>query len=159
MLMSIAATVALTEWSERTVWRRFSGSMVKDEKSPHRSMVPFDDIQPHLCIPLEPEEIAVLGKADAGDAESQHEVALLFLARHQPKRAMYWLELAVKHGYADAMNLLGTCYLEGNGLPRDHNLGIVWIAQAAAHGHLISQRQMDGLRGRLDPPRGVDEVV
>jgi len=152
MLMSIAATITLTGWSERTVWRRFAGHIVKTEHSDGRSMIPFEVIQPHLCIPVEPEDIPVLEQADAGDPEAQNEVALLFLSNQKPEGAIYWLELASKHQHADSMNLLGTCHLEGTGVPKNENLGIAWIAKAAANGHVISQLQMDFIRGRKNPP-------
>ena len=152
MLLSIAATMTLTGWSERTVWRRFAGHIVKSEISNRRSTIPLDAIAPHLCLPLAPEDLPVLERADAGDVESQHAVALLLLSSGKPEGAIDWLELAAKHGHADAMNLLGTCYIEGNGRPKDENLGIVWIAKAAALGHVISQRQMDFIRGRERKP-------
>jgi len=149
MLVSIAATATLTGWSERTVWRRFSERLAKTEKSHGRSMIPFDAVQPHLCIPLTPDELPLLAAADAGDAESQSAIALIFLSNDQPKSAIRWLELAAKQGDADAMNLLGVCSIKGEGLPQDDNLGIAWIAKAAACGHALSQRQIAGLRGRL----------
>jgi TPR repeat protein len=155
MLMSIAATMTLTGWSERTVWRRFAGNIVKSQISNRRSTIPFEAIAPHLCLPLAPEDLPVLEQADAGDAASQNEVALLLLARHQPKGAIYWLELAAKQGHADAMNLLGICYLEGTGRTKDDNLGLVWIAQAAAHGHVIAQRQMDFIHGRSEKLKNI----
>ncbi|AFL72844.1 tetratricopeptide repeat protein [Thiocystis violascens] len=153
MLISVTATAMLTGWSERTVWRRFSGHIVKSETSSGRSMVPLDLVQPHLCISLSPEDALVLAKADAGDADAQNEVALLFLTEGKPEWAIGWLELAAKHGHADAMNLLGTCYIEGNGVPKNDNLGIAYIAKAAANGHVISQRQMDFIRGRPETPK------
>ena len=152
MLVSIAATVTLTGWSERTVWRRFSSALARTEKLNGRSMIPFEVIQPHCCIPLEPADLSVLEAADAGDAESQNAVALMFLSKSKLKSAIRWLELAAKQGHADAMNLLGMCSIKGEGLPQDDNLGIAWIAKAAAQGHVISKLQIDGIRGRSDPP-------
>lgn len=116
-------------------------------------MVPLDLVQPHLCLSLSPEDALVLANADAGDADAQNEVALLFLTEGKPEWAMGWLELAAKHGHADAMNLLGTGYIEGNGVPKNENLGIAWIAKAAANGHVISQRQMDFFRSRPETPK------
>ncbi|AFL74424.1 tetratricopeptide repeat protein [Thiocystis violascens] len=150
MLMSIAATMTLTGWSERTVWRRFAGHIVKNETSNRRSTIPFEAIAPHLCIALAPEDLPVLEQADAGDSDSQHAMALLFLSQGKPEGAIGWLELAAKHDDADAMNLLGICSVEGNGLPKDENLGIAWIAKAAALGHVISQRQMDFIHDRSE---------
>jgi TPR repeat protein len=70
---------------------------------------------------------------------------LLFLANQQPASALYWLELAAGQGHTDAMHWLGRCHIEGNGLPKNEELGIMWLSKAAAHGHLISRYQMDRL--------------
>ena len=59
---------------------------------------------------------------------------------------MYWLELAAKQQLADAMQLLGRCYLEGNGLTKDENLAIMWIAKAASLGHSIALAQIQSIR-------------
>jgi TPR repeat protein len=40
---------------------------------------------------------------------------------------------------------MGRAYAEGTGVPRDDNLGVMWIAKAAAGGHLISQAQISGM--------------
>ncbi|SBT03982.1 Sel1 repeat protein (fragment) [Candidatus Accumulibacter aalborgensis] len=105
-------------------------------------MIPLDLIMPHLCLPLEPEDIEVLEKADAGDAEAQNELALIFLSNDKPKSAVYWLELAAKQNFADSMSLLSRCYMDGNGVSHDKNVGIMWLAKAAAFGHVIAQAQM-----------------
>ncbi|MGZ5028874.1 MAG: hypothetical protein ACXV9T_16965, partial [Methylobacter sp.] len=65
---------------------------------------------------------------------------------NKQKSAVYWLELAAKQSLADAMHLLGRCYLEGNGLAKDENLGIMWIAKAASLGHPIALAQIQSIR-------------
>ncbi|MBK5965258.1 hypothetical protein CCR95_14460 [Thiocystis minor] len=155
MLLSIAATMTLTGWSERTVWRRFAGHIVKNGTSNRRSMIPFEVIEPHLCLALAPEDLPALEQADAGDADSQHALALLFLSKDKPEGAIDWLEHAAKHDHADAMNLLGICSIEGNGRPKDETLGIAWIAKGAALGHVISQRQMEFIHDRSEKLKNI----
>ena len=148
MKLSLPAAITLTDWSERTFWRKFADGSLARETVNGKSMINFNLIEPHLCLPIEPEDIAVLESADAGDAEAQNEVALIFLSRYRPKGAIYWLEQAAKQNYADAMNLLSQCYMQGSGVPRNENTGVMWLAKAAELGHVISQRQMQGLCDR-----------
>ena len=112
-------------------------------------MVDFNAIKPHVCIPLEEEDIQLIKDADSGDAEAQNDLALLFLANSKPRAAIYWLELAAKHEYADAMHWLGRCHIDGNGVLQDENLGMMWLAKAAAQGHAISQAQMQAMRDKF----------
>ena len=147
--ISLAAAITITEWSERTFWRRFADGSLTRENEQGRSMIPFDLIRPHMCMPLDTEDLPVLAGADAGKAEAQNDLALIFLANGKPKGAVYWLELAAKQDYASAMNWLGRCYIEGNGVPKDENLGIMWISKAAAHGDKISQGQMQAILDRF----------
>ena len=63
--------------------------------------------------------------------------------------AIYWLELAARQDYADAMHWLARCYLDGNGVAPDEYLGLMWLSKAAAHGHRISQGQLQVMRDRF----------
>jgi hypothetical protein len=151
-LISIASAITLTEWSESTFRRRIAdGSLKREfETGPSgRAMVSFDAIKPHACIPLENEDFALIKDADSGNAEAQNDLALLFLAKHTPRGAIYWLELAARQEYPDAMHWLGRCHLDGNGVLQDDNLGMMWLAKAAARGHTISQVQMQAMRDRF----------
>ena len=147
-LITLPAAITLTEWSERTFWRKFADGSLARETVNGKAMISFDLIKPHLCLALSPEDLSVLASAVAGDAEAQNEMALIFLANKKPKGAIYWLEQAAKQGCADAMNLLSQCYMKGSGVPQDENTGMIWLAKAATLGHLISQCQMQGLRNR-----------
>lgn len=147
-IISIASAITLTEWSESTFRRRIAeGVLTREfEAGPGgRAMVRFDAIQPHVCISLEKEDISLVGEADLGNAEAQNDLALLFLKNTKPRAALYWLELAAKQEYTDAMHWLGRCYIDGNGVAQDNNLGIMWLAKAASQGHAMSQAQMDAM--------------
>ncbi|MBK8317737.1 MAG: sel1 repeat family protein [Betaproteobacteria bacterium] len=152
-LITLPAAITLTEWSERTFWRKFADGSLARETVNGKAMISFELIKPHLCLALSPDDLAILASAVAGDAEAQNEMALIFLANEKPKNAIYWLEQAAKQGCADAMNLLSQCYMKGSGVPQDENTGMIWLAKAATQGHLISQCQMQGLRNRNGPNR------
>lgn len=152
-LITLPAAITLTEWSERTFWRKFADGSLARETVNGKAMISFELIKPHLCLALSPDDLAILASAVAGDAEAQNEMALIFLANGKPKNAIYWLEQAAKQGCADAMNLLSQCFMKGSGVPQDENTGMIWLAKAATLGHLISQCQMQGLRNRNGPNR------
>ncbi len=109
-------------------------------------MLSWDDVSRYLCTPISPEDLPRLLRADSGDAEAQNDIGQFFSTGGQNKAAIYWLQQAAQQDHADAMQWLGRCYVSGEGVPKDDNLGLMWIAKAAAHGHVIAQAQMNGLR-------------
>lgn len=150
--LSLQAVITLTEWSERTVRRRLSDGTLKcavDSGTYNKTLICFDSIRQDVCIPLSAEDIELIKRADGGDAEAQTDLALLFFAHVKPKSAMYWLELAAKQNYPDAMQWLGGCYLHGEGVAADENLAVMWIAKAASFGHTIAMRQIEAMGSRL----------
>jgi TPR repeat protein len=146
--VSLQAATTLTEWSERTIRRRLADGSLKcaTDGSHYKTMICFDSIKHDICITLDSDDFELLKTADAGDATSQNDLALLFLENGKLKSAVYWLELAAKQNFTDAMHLLGCCYLDGNGLPKDDNLAIMWIAKAASLGHSIAIAQIQSMR-------------
>ena len=59
-LISLAAAITLTEWSERTFWRRFADGSVKKEVEGGgngKSMVHLDSIKPYITLPLDADEM------------------------------------------------------------------------------------------------------
>lgn len=147
--ISLQAASTLTEWSERTIRRRLADGTLQcaaDNEAHYKTMICFDSIKHDICIALEADDIELLKTADSGDAKAQNDLALLFLENNKLKSAVYWLELAAKQNFTDAMHLLGRCYLEGNGLPKDDSLAIMWIAKAASLGHSIALTQIQSMR-------------
>lgn len=146
--ISIQAVVTLTEWSLRTIRRRIADGTLRcvNNEDEIKTMISFDSIKNDSCIPLNHDDIELIMNADTGDAEAQNDLAVLFLEHHKPQSALYWLELATKQGFADAMHLLGTCYLKGHGVAKDNNLAIMWIAKAASLGHPIALAQIKSIR-------------
>ena len=147
--ISLQAATTLTEWSERTIRRRIADGTLKcaaNREDHYKRMICFDSIKHDICIPLDQDDIELIKNADAGDAKAQNDLALLFLENNKLKSAVYWLELASKQNVADSMQLLGRCYLNGNGLSKDNNLAIMWIAKAASLGHSIALAQIQSIR-------------
>ncbi|WP_285258816.1 SEL1-like repeat protein [Halopseudomonas bauzanensis] len=46
------------------------------------------------------------------------------------------------------MHNLAKLYFQGIGVPQDENTGLMWLAKAAAHGHVIAEQQMAALMQR-----------
>lgn len=153
MNLSLAAACSLTEWSMRTLWRRLGEGALPQFKEKGRVLIPLDAIAHHLAFSLTADEMQLLEQADQvhqgnGSSEAQNELALILLGHAKPKGAFYWLKSAAEQGHADAMNLLGLCYLQGEGVPRDEAKGTMWLAKSAALGHPISRRQIEVIRTR-----------
>jgi len=157
-MISIAAAKTLTEWSERTLWRRISDgtlARIDDNTFEDKAKICLDSIKPYICVSLGPEDFDLIESADAGNAEAQTDLALIFLANAKSESAIYWLKLAAKQDYAEAMHWIGRCYTDGNELPKNESLGIMWIAKAAAQCHVISQGQMQAI---IDKITGKDSL-
>lgn len=146
-MISLPTAITLTEKSERTLWRLIADGSIRREMDAGKAVIDLASLKPYLCLPLD--DLALVQAADHGDAVAQTDLALIFLANGKPKGAVEWLEQAAGQAYPDAMYWLGRCYIDGEGLAQDENLGLIWIAKAAADGHLISIAQMAGMRGRF----------
>ena len=151
-MISIAAAITLTELSKRTLWRRISdGSLIRldDNAINDKAKISLESIKSYICVHLEPEDFELIERADAGNAEAQTDLALIFLSHEKPESAVYWLKMAIKQDNLEAMHRLGHCYIDGYGLPKDDYLGIMWIAKAASQGHVIAQAQIQAMVGKF----------
>lgn len=82
--------------------------------------------------------------AEAGDAEAQDRVALLFQkGEGVPKddaKAVAWFSKAAEQGNADAEGNLGALYFLGSGgLPKNAPLAVSWMRKSAEHGNVTMQ--------------------
>lgn len=146
--ITLQAAMTLTEWSERTLRRRVADGTVQaanETASSNKTLILLDSIKQDSCIPLQADTLALLKQADAGDAYAQTDLALLFCVHGKTKSGLYWLELAAKQNFADALHWLGYCYLRGEGVAQNDNLAMMWIAKAAAQGHVIARAQIEAL--------------
>ena len=118
-------------------------------------MLSWNEVAPLICIPLTPEDVNFVLRADASDAEAQNDTGQIFSMCGKHEAALYWIQQAAQQGYPDAMQCLGRFYLRGEGVQKDENLGVMWIAKAASYGHVIAQAQMDALWPKY---RGVQRI-
>ncbi|QEA11807.1 MULTISPECIES: hypothetical protein [Comamonas] len=159
---------ALTGRSVRTWQRRVEQGLV-ERLGEGRTLVPFDALVPELAVAIAPADLPLLARADGGDATAQAELgALLALealagaagTHAQADRgrsagaaaALYFLQAGADQGSADAMHWLALLHAAGlagggNGHEGDGGkaLALMWLARAAAHGHVIARAQLAGL--------------
>jgi len=149
-VISLDTACAITERSKSTWWRRIAkGNFTRvADDARGRAMLLWSEVVPHICVPIEAENQHFILLADAGNAEAQDDIGQLFLMSEKHQAAFYWFQQAAQQNYPDAMQWLGHCYVNGKGVQKDENLGMMWIAKAAALGHVIAQGQMKGLINR-----------
>lgn len=115
--LSLDASVAITGMSRSTLWRRVTDGTIgrgdKDGRS--RAMLALDDVLGLVDVVLSAEDIAMLLRADAGDADAQADMGALFYVAGAHKAALYWLNEAAAQNNAEAMQWLGTAYASGGG--------------------------------------------
>ncbi|WP_177142581.1 tetratricopeptide repeat protein [Variovorax sp. YR216] len=149
--VSIQSVIAMTGRSQRTWLRRIEEGAVRKLKpdARGRARIALEDVVAQIPCKLTPEDRVLLVQADQGDAEAQADTGELFFSAGLPHAGRYWLELAAEQGYPNAMQCLARCYLSGEGAPKDEDMAIRWLADAAARGHFIAREQMRALRGGL----------
>ena len=152
--ISLDSAIIVTEISKRTLWRRLTDGQIarleNDERG--RAMLALEDLVPLLCISVKPDDYELFVDADRGDVEAQNDLALLFLEADKPEIALYWLQSAATDQQSvvsvDAMHNLAKLYFKGIGVEKNENTGLMWLAKAAAHGHVIAEQQMAALMQR-----------
>ena len=150
--LSLDAAVALTGISRSTLWRRAAdGALAKGEKDARgRATVALGAalalMRESTRVRLSDEDVAVLLQADAGDAPAQADMGALLYVAGAREPALYWLRAAAEQGSAEAMQWLGAAHAAAHG-EQDDKLAVMWLAKAAALGHPIARRQVEGLLG------------
>ncbi len=146
--VSLQTAIALTGISERTLRRRIANGeiIIPRHEKQYRTMFPLEYLKNNIDAQLEQNDMEIIKNADFGDVQAQSDVGLIFLEQGKYNLAIYWLELAANRNYPDAMHLLGKCYLNGDGVIKDSNTAIMWIAKAASLGHSVAIEQMKYIR-------------
>lgn len=150
--ISLMAAATVTNKSKRSLWRLVSdGGLVRGPVDAQgRATVSLISVREHVATSLSDAEWTLLVSADRGDAEAQNDMALFFLAAGMDEHAHYWLGLAAKQNHGDALHWLARCHFRGlAGADPDQNLGMMYLAKAAAAGHVISQMQIKGMQPQL----------
>lgn len=145
--ISLDATIVITEKSRRTWWRRIAEGVISrtSDDARGRAMLSWVDVAAYVCIPMTAEDLEIMLRADAGNADAQNDIGQLFSIAGKHEAALYWLQQAAEQRNADAMQWLSHCHLSGNGVPKDDYLGVMWLAKAASYGHVIATLQMKAL--------------
>jgi len=154
--LSLEAAIAVTGLSRSTLWRRMDCGLINShgKDARNRVLLRLDDVLPLTGVALGEEDLAMLLRADAGDAEAQADMGALFYAAGAEKTALYWLGEAAAQDNAEAMQWLATAHASGGRAQndRDDHLTVMWLAKSAALGHAIARQQMDellrGLQGK-----------
>lgn len=148
--VSLGTAMVILRTSRRTLWRRVSEGEVRraGEDSRGRTLLNGEDVAKLLGAPLEDDEVALFGPADADDATAQNELGMAFAEAGDDEMAVYWWRRAADLGDGDSMQLLGQAYASGAGVQRDEHLALSWLNKAAAVGHAIAQAQTQGLMPR-----------
>lgn len=174
--LSLEAAVVMTGMGRSTLWRHMAnGNLAKGtEDARGRATLVMDGVLPamreYLGLDWAADDLALLQQADAGDAGAQADLgAWLYVEAHgaeqghaglvpgrprSPVRdvALHWLQQAAAQGNADAMHWMGlACAQDGPG--HDHEV-LMWLAQAATHGHAIARWQMAALLAGVGLDRG-----
>ena len=165
--ISLNTAAILTGRSMRTWQRRIEEGLVPRLGDGRGALVPFSAVRPALAVDLSDEDVQMLVRADQGGAAAQADVGALFAlaalqeAKGRPAAplnrggggggggsimaAMHFLTQAAGQGEADAMHWLGMLHAAGLCEGDGQALALMWVAKAAAHGHVIAQRQLAGL--------------
>ena len=138
--ISVTTAAALAGVDRRTV-RRWLGD----------GEIALAAVLQHAGLNLEPTDVEAVLLADAGDAEGCADLALVLSMQGHHSRAIEFIQRAADKGHADAMHWLARAYLEGNGVPRDDNVGLMWLARSASLGHAISAAQIAALLSQRRP--------
>ncbi len=81
--------------------------------------------------------------AEAGDAEAQHGLGLMYQAgrgvESDPAQAAAWFRRAAEQGFARAQTALGDVYARGDGVVGDMGEALAWWRKAAEQGSVRAQ--------------------
>lgn len=99
--------------------------------------------------------------ADAGSAEGQHRLALVFVTgdagvARNPARAVELFEKAAAQGHRRAQLNIGTLYFRGQGVQRDLIQARAWLEQAATDGDVYATYALGRALSESAPPASAD---
>ena len=173
--ISLDAAVAITGISHSTLRRRVSdGTLEKyGQDARRRILLALDEVLQWVLVPLKEDDIAMLLRADAGDAAAQADMGALFYVAGARDAALYWLQEAAAQDDTEAMYWLAIAHAQQGRNFADKrqatsdkrqatsdkrqatsdkrqatsdNFAIMWLAKAAALGHPVAQAQLEQLR-------------
>ena len=112
--ISLDAAVAITGISHSTLRRRVSdGTLEKyGQDARRRILLALDEVLQWVLVPLKEDDIAMLLRADAGDAAAQADMGALFYVAGARDAALYWLQEAAAQDDTEAMYWLAIAHAQ-----------------------------------------------
>lgn len=147
--VSLSTAMALSDLSESTFRRRIRSGEIRllpagDAGGPEG--VDIDAVAAYLNTDIAFGHWELVREADRGDALAQTELALVLQRHRKFRAAVYWLQLAAKRNDSHALHWLARCHMEGRGVARNEDRGIMLLARSALLGNVISAHQLAALR-------------
>ncbi len=102
--------------------------------------------------------------ANAGNAEAQHNLAMLYRAGKGVKKdlasSLKWFRRAAEQGIADAQYYLGYMYDNGEAVEKSAQYAFIWYRKAAEQGHGLAQINLGVLyvSGEPSVPQDVEQA-
>lgn len=147
--VSLSTAMTLSDLSESTFRRKLRRGEIRLLPAPEpggREGVAIDLNVLYLDARIVAGHWEVVEEADRGDASAQTELALILQKHRKCRAAVYWLQLAAKRNDSHALHWLARCHLEGRGVAKNEDKGIMLLARSALLGHVISAHQLAALR-------------
>jgi TPR repeat protein len=147
--VSLSTAMTLSDLSESTFRRKIRSGEIRLLPLPGtggREGIVIDPDAAYLNAAIAIDHWEVVKDADRGDAAAQTELALVLQQHRKFRAAVYWLQLAAKKNDSHALHWLARCHLEGRGVARNEDKGIMLLARSALLGNVISAHQLAALR-------------
>ena len=147
--VSLSTAMTLSDLSESTFRRKIRSGEIRLLPLPGqggREGIAIDLNAAYLNAAVAIDHWDLIRDADRGDAAAQTELALVLQQHRKFKAAVYWLRLAANKNDSHALHWLARCHLEGRGVARNEDKGIMLLARSAVLGNVISTHQLAALR-------------
>ena len=147
--VSLATAITLSDLSESTFRRKIRSGDIRLHSLPGpgaREVIDIEGNAAYLNRDIAIGHWEVVKEADRGNQSAQTELALVLQQHRKFKAAVYWLQLAAKKNDHHALHWLARCHLEGRGVVRNEDKGIMLLARSAMLGNVISAHQLAALR-------------
>ncbi|WP_194712425.1 tetratricopeptide repeat protein [Noviherbaspirillum soli] len=148
-IVSLSTAMTLSDLSESTFRRKIRsgeiGLLLTDDAGV-REGIAIDRNAAYLNTDIAIGHWELVKDADRGDPLAQTELALILQRHRKFRAAVYWLQLAARKNDSHALHWLARCHLEGRGVARNDDKGIMLLARSAMLGNMISAHQLAALR-------------
>lgn len=148
-IVSLSTAMTLSDLSESTFRRKIRSGEIRLLPVPGaggREGIAIDQNAAYLNTDIAVGQWEMVKDADRGDVLAQTELALILQQHRKFRAAVYWLQLAANKNDSHALHWLARCHLEGRGVARNEDKGIMLLARSAVLGNVVSAHQLAALR-------------